>query len=153
MEELIISKKEDLTDIADAVREQTGGEELMSLSDIADGIRTLSSNKIDTDLFLTKTEQALSDEEVNQVHQNLQLDNFPTKDEVDALYKTLNSNTVLSFYCVEDVTIVVNGTSTTYPANSNVSIKFLDTDVYEVIPTTNYSILSLSAFHGALGTY
>lgn len=153
MEELIISKKEDLTDIADAVREQTGGEELMSLSDIADGIRTLSSNKIDTEMFLMKTEQVLSDEEVNQVHQNLKLNDLPTKEEVEALYKTLNSDRVLRFYCVEDVTIVVNGTSTTYPANSNVEVKLLETDVWEIVPTSDNSILALNGFPGALGTY
>jgi hypothetical protein len=59
----------------------------------------------------------------------------------------------LKFYCVEDVTVVLNGISTTYPANSNVEIKFLDTDVFEIIPTSDNSILSLSAFPGALKVY
>jgi hypothetical protein len=65
----------------------------------------------------------------------------------------LNSNTVLSFYCIEDVTIVLNGVSTIYPANSNVEMKFLDTDVFEIVPTSDNSILALNAFPGALGTY
>ncbi len=43
MSELIISNKEDLTNIADAVREQTGKTNQMSLNDIADEIRTLSA--------------------------------------------------------------------------------------------------------------
>lgn len=42
MSELIIANKEDLTNIADAVREQTGNTNQMSLNDIADEIRTLS---------------------------------------------------------------------------------------------------------------
>lgn len=74
-------------------------------------------------------------------------------DYVETLYKRLNSNTALGFYCIEDVTIVLNGISTTYPANSNVEIKFLETDVFEIIPTSDNSILALNAFPGALGTY
>ena len=45
-------------------------------------------------------------------------------EQVDILYKKLNANSTLSFYCVEDVAIVLNGVSTIYPANSNVEIKF-----------------------------
>ena len=71
MSELIISEKEDLTNIADAVREQTGGTDLLSLGDIANEIRTLSSVNIDTESFLTKTEQELTEEELKQVRKNL----------------------------------------------------------------------------------
>lgn len=78
---------------------------------------------------------------------------FATEEQVQDLYNRLNSNATLGFYCVEDVTIVLNGVSTTYPANSNVEIKLLDTDTFEIIPTSDYSILTLNAFPGALGTY
>ena len=78
---------------------------------------------------------------------------FASEEQVEDLYKRLNSNATLSFYCIEDVTIVLNGVSTTYPANSNVEIKMLDTDIYEIIPTSDNSILTLTAFPGALGTY
>ena len=54
-----------------------------------------------------------------------------TKEYVENLYQKLNSNTVLAFYCIEDVTIVTNGNSKVYPANSNVEIKFI-----EDLPTT-----------------
>ena len=74
-------------------------------------------------------------------------------DSVEDLYKRLNSNSILNFYCVEEVTIVLNGVSTVYPANSNVAIKILDTDVFEIIPTSDNSILSLTAFPGALNTF
>ena len=40
-----------------------------------------------------------------------------------------------------------------YPANSNVEVKFLATDTFEIIPTSNNSILALNAFPGALGTF
>lgn len=75
------------------------------------------------------------------------------EDNVKNLFKSLNSDRALRFYCIEDVTIVVNGVSTTYPANSNVEVKFLDTDVFEIIPTSDNSILVLNGFPGALGTY
>ena len=78
---------------------------------------------------------------------------FTTEEEVKALYKQLSSNTVLGFYCIEDVTIVVNNISTVYPANSNIEIKLSEGDVFEIIPTSNNSILTLTAFPGALGIY
>ena len=42
MEELIISKKEDLTNIADAVREQTGESDMLNINEIPEKIRTIS---------------------------------------------------------------------------------------------------------------
>lgn len=78
---------------------------------------------------------------------------FISEDSVKDLFKSLNSDKVLRFYCIEDVTVVTNGVPVTYPANSNVEVKFIDTDVFEIIPTSNNSILALNAFPGALGTY
>ena len=78
---------------------------------------------------------------------------FITETDVEGLYKKLNSNTLLGFYCVEDVTVVVNDVSTVYPANSNVEIKLSNDDVFEIIPTSDNSIYALTAFPGALGTF
>ena len=79
--------------------------------------------------------------------------NYLVEQDVEALYKRLSSNTILSFYCIEDVVVIINDISTTYPANSNVEIKMLDNDIFEIIPTSENSILALNAFPGALGTY
>ncbi len=76
-----------------------------------------------------------------------------TEDFVKTSFLNLNSNTVLSFYCVEDVTIVTNGISKVYPANSNVEVRFTENDVFEIIPTSNNSIFALNAFPGALNTF
>ena len=76
-----------------------------------------------------------------------------TEEYVEALYTKLNSNTVLGFYCVEDVTITINGIAKVYPANSNVEVTFIEGDTFEIIPTSNNSILALNAFPGALGTF
>lgn len=81
------------------------------------------------------------------------LSNAVLHTEIEDLYKTLSSNTVLGFYCIEDVTIITNGISKVYPANSNVEVKFVEGDTFEIVPTSNNSILQLNAFPGALGTY
>ena len=78
---------------------------------------------------------------------------FVDKTYADAMFERLNTNTALIFYCVEPVTVVVNGESTTYPANSNVEVDLLSTDEFEIIPTSDNSILSLSSFPGAISEY
>lgn len=89
MEELVISKKNALTDIADAVREQTGGTELLSLGEIAEEVRSLTAN-IDTSDFLTKSQQTLTDAELAQVRKNLR---FIGKD-VEGQQFTINGSTI-----------------------------------------------------------
>ena len=81
------------------------------------------------------------------------LDGYATEEYVKSMFKKMNTDTSLGFYCIEDVTVVINGTPTTYPANSKVEIKFLETDTFEIIPTSNNSILALTAYPGALGTF
>ena len=99
------------------------------------------------------TSQELTSDERNQVLANLKIDDYASTEYVENLYKNLFSDKVLRFYCIEDVTIILNGVSTTYAANSNVEVKFLDTDVWEIVPTSDNSILALNGFPGALGTY
>lgn len=121
--------------------------------EVVDVLNDAIITKADADTVLYKTPQELTVDEVNQVHKNLKLENLASEDQVEALYKSLTSNRALRFYCIEDVTIVLNGISTTYPANSNVEVKFLETDEFEIIPTSENSILALNSFPGALGTY
>ena len=112
-----------------------------------------NDNYADINTVLYKTPQELTTDEVNQVHKNLKLENLASEEQVEALYKSLTSNRALRFYCIEPVAIVLNGVYTTYPSNSNVEVKFLETDEFEIIPTSDNSILALNAFPGALGTY
>ena len=81
------------------------------------------------------------------------LDNYATEEYVGTLFQKLASSLTLGFYCIEDVTISINGISTTYAAGSNVEIKMSKDDIWEIIPTSEKSILSLHAFPGALGTF
>lgn len=76
-----------------------------------------------------------------------------TKDYVKDSYEKLKSSKTLGFYCIEDVTVVINGVSTVYPANTNIEISFAEEDTFEIIPTSDNSILALNAYPGALGTF
>ena len=107
--------------------------------------KTLSSQVYNEDGTLYKETVATTFEALNET--------MASKDYVETLYKKLSSNATLGFYCIEDVTIIINGISTLYLANSNVEIKFAQDDIFEIIPTSDNSILSLNAFPGALGTF
>ena len=104
-------------------------------------INAIDETKANKDEIPTKTSQLENDSK------------FVTEEQVRALVENLNSDLTLRFYCVEDVTIITNGVSKVYPANSNVEVKFLETDIWEIVPTSNNSILQLNGFPGALGTY
>lgn len=104
---------------------------------------------------LNAIDQAKADrDEIPSLTSQLENDsNFVSENQVRTLFEDLNSDRTLRFYCVEDVTVVTNGVSKTYPANSNVEVKFADSDVFEIIPTSDNSIMALNGFPGALGTY
>lgn len=115
---------------------------------IADVESELTIHASNSDIHVTAAEkEAWSNIEIPS------LDGYATEEYVENLYKKLNSNTVLGFYCIEDVTIVTNGISKVYPANSNVEVTFVEGDAFEIIPTSDNSILQLNAFPGALGAY
>ena len=76
-----------------------------------------------------------------------------SKEFVQSAYEKLKSNQTLGFYCIEDVTIVTNGVSIIYPANSNVEVNFAEDDEFEIITTSDNSILALNAYPGTLNTF
>lgn len=111
---------------------------------IDEGKRQTRDHINNTDIHVTQEEKDTWSNIVN---------GYATEEYVTNLYQKLNSNTVLGFYCIEPVTIITNGISKTYPANSNVEVAFIEDDVFEIVPTSNNSILSLTAFPGVLGTF
>lgn len=115
---------------------------------IDEGKRQIRDHANNTDIHVTPEEK----EKWNNIEVP-SLDGYATEEYVENLYKKLNSNTVLGFYCIEDVTITTNGVSKVYPANSNVEISFIEGDTFEIIPTSDNSILTLTAWPGALGTF
>ena len=72
---------------------------------------------------------------------------------IDSKVQKLMTNTELKFFCIEPVTVVINGESTIYDANTLVDIFLKTTDEFEVIPTSNKSISTLYAWPSALETY
>ena len=72
---------------------------------------------------------------------------------IDSKIKKLMTDTEIKFFCIEPVTIVISGESTTYNANTLVDVFLKSIDDFEVITTSNKSISSLYAWPGALGTY
>lgn len=104
-------------------------------------------SEVDLGNITIKVDNEMSDTSENPVQ------NKVVKSYADAMFERLNTNTALKFYCIEDVTVVVNGEATTYPANSNVEIKLLSTDTFEIIPTSDNSILSLSSYPGAINVF
>lgn len=76
-----------------------------------------------------------------------------TYKEIEAKFIKFTSNNLLKFYCIEPVTIVVNGEETLYPANSSVSITLKLEDAWNIIPTSDNSITILEAWPGTLGTF
>lgn len=128
---------------------------LETLSAFLNNLKNIFADKIYVDTHINDTAVHVTAEE-KEAWSNIEvpsLDGYATEEYVENLYKKLNSNTVLGFYCIEDVTIVINGISKTYPANSNVEVAFIEDDVFEIIPTSDNSILSLTAFPSALGTF
>lgn len=108
----------------------------------------IASHASNSDIHVTAEEkEAWSNIEVPS------LEGYATEEYVENLYNKLTATRALAFYCIEDVTIVTNGISKVYPANSNVEVTFTEDDTFEIIPTSDQSILSLNAFPGALGTY
>lgn len=79
----------------------------------------------------------------------------------DGVYKSLTDNFIklsnnktLEFYCVEDVSVVINDTDViNYPANSNVNMQLKEGQTFVINTTSNNSIILLKSWPGALGTY
>ena len=105
-----------------------------NLNKIEDGIEANSKALSEHEASLVILDSAIKDTQID----------------VAALFAKLHSNTSLKFFCVEPVMIKINGEISIYPENSNVDITLAEEDVLEIQPTSNNSILSLSAFPGAL---
>lgn len=72
---------------------------------------------------------------------------------VESKFIKFSSNNMLKFYCIEPVTITLNGEDTIYPANSSVSVTLMDSDEWTITPTSDNSITLLESWPGTLGTF
>ena len=78
---------------------------------------------------------------------------FRPKEYIDSVVQKLIKNTELKFYCIEPVSIFINGEETIYPSNTYVDLFFNDTDEFSIVPTSNSSILTLEAYPGAINDW
>ena len=78
---------------------------------------------------------------------------FRSKEYIDSVVQKLIKNTELKFYCIEPVSIFINGEETIYPSNTYVDLFFNDTDEFSIVPTSNSSILTLEAYPGAINDW
>lgn len=88
----------------------------------------------------------ISLENLSKYHDNIQA-------VINEKFNKLISDTELKFFCIEPVTIIINGESETYLANTVVDKFIKSEDLFEIITTSNQSIKALYAWPGALGTY
>ncbi len=88
----------------------------------------------------------LSLENLSRYNENIQT---VISDQVNKLM----SDTEIKFFCIEPVTLIINEERYEYPANTLVD-KFINkSDSFELVTTSEYSISTLYAWPGALGTY
>jgi len=80
----------------------------------------------------------ISLENLSKYHDNI-------KTVIDEKFNELVSDTELKFFCIEPVTIIINGESETYPANTVVDKFIKAEDSFELVTTSNQSIKALYA--------
>ena len=85
--------------------------------------------------------------------ENLSKYNDHVQNVINEKVQRLITNTEIKFFCIEPVTIIVNGESQTYPGNTLVDKFIKIEDTLELIPTSPTSIKALYAWPGALNTY
>lgn len=64
---------------------------------------------------------------------------------IDEKVNKLITDTEIKFFCIEPVTVVINGESKIYPGNTLVDIFININDSFELITTSNTSIKALYA--------
>lgn len=73
--------------------------------------------------------------------------------EIDATIQRLITNTNLSFYCIEPVSVTINEETTEYSANTLVNVMLKDTDAFSITTTSDSSIQALYAWPKALDNF
>ena len=59
----------------------------------------------------------------------------------------------LGFYCIEDVSVIVNGETYTFAPNSYADLTIKQEDEFEIVTTSDKSIKMLTAYPGAISTF
>lgn len=72
---------------------------------------------------------------------------------IDDKVNKLITNTELKFFCIEPVTVTINGEENVFEGNTLVDMFLKSGDEFSITTTSNNSIYTLNAWPGALGTY
>lgn len=75
------------------------------------------------------------------------------KNHIDVKINKLITNTILEFFCIKPVDVILNGETLSYEGNTNVYLTLNTRDTFEIIPSSNDAIITLSSYPGALGTF
>jgi hypothetical protein len=108
-------------------------------SDIEYGEIAINYNKDNETLFIKNT--------------NDEIVEFKDKNYIDNQVNKLITNSSLKFFCIEPVSVVINGDTTEYPSNSMVEVLLKTTDEFTINTTSNNSIQSLNGWPKALDTF
>ena len=123
-------------------------EELNQLvSDLSKKTDELESDKADA-IHTHSYEDLLSNNDPNKILVSTE-SSFILKD-IEELTGVSNTSKQLRFYCIEPVTVTVNGIDQVYDSNSFVNLFFKDNDVFSITTTSSSSILTLDAWTGYL---
>ena len=91
------------------------------------------------------------DETISLKNSENEIVEFKSKNYVDDKFEILRNGKLLKFYCIEPVTVITENETTSYEANSMVSLTINSNFTIET--TSNKSIYSLSAWPGTLNQY
>ena len=126
----------------------------------AKGLETIVTKNTDGEIVQFKS-KGYVDKLVDDTHKSLMNTISEANDvlkvtlegEIDAMVETLMTNTNLSFFCVEPVSVVINDKTTEYPTNSLVNVMLDTDDEFSIETTSDKSISALYAWPKALDTF
>ena len=78
---------------------------------------------------------------------------YASTEYVNNLFQQLTANKSLRFFCIEPVTVEVDGQIYNFEANSNIYVPVIDETTLNIIPTSNSSITMLTEWPGTLGVF
>lgn len=78
---------------------------------------------------------------------------YATLNEVNVKVQELITNTELKFFCIEPVVVKINDNEHSYQSNTLVDLFLKKEDVFEIIPSSDNSILALYSWPYALNTF
>lgn len=138
---------EDVLEYGEIAINYAQGGETITIKNSADEIVEFRTKKYFEDI-INENEEVVS-KALNDL--NTQIDDVGSH--IDEMVGKLITDTELKLYCIEPITISINGEDINYEANTLIDKFFKKNDVLEITTTSDSSILALYAWPGALNVY